>query len=228
MSASATPAQKGLIHSLAKQAGMTEAERRALMMQLAGVRSSADLTAAQAGRVIDALKALTAPAPAAGGAVKLDGPYAAKVRALWITGHQLGVVRDRTDRALLAFVERQTGISHTRWLRDAGDARRVVEALKSWIERESGWFHVATDSALGHRLSIIRAQWARLIGTGILPAQPGRTEWRLDDYAAGVLKRRQMLSIAEMSIADADLVIAALARKLHAGAASPARKGAAA
>lgn len=224
---SATPAQKGLIHSLAKQAGMTEAERRGLIEQVAGVRSSADLSAAQAGRVIDHLKALTTKPTPAAGAVRLDGAYAGKVRALWITAYQLGVVRDRTDRALLAFIERQTGISHTRWLRDAGDARKVIEALKSWIERESGWVWLATDSPEAQARAIIRAQWHRLVESG-MKVHAGRADWALDDYAGAVLDRyRQAVSVDRLTLAEAQRVIAALARKLHAGA-TPARKGAAA
>jgi hypothetical protein len=35
-------------------------------------------------------------------------------------------------------VKRQTGLDHTRFLRDPQDARKAVEALKGWMAREGG------------------------------------------------------------------------------------------
>ncbi|MEM7667533.1 MAG: regulatory protein GemA [Pseudomonadota bacterium] len=68
----------------------------------------------------------------------LEGPYAKKLQALWISAWNLGLVANRDDAALVAFVKRQTGIEQTRWLRDPKDAEKAVEALKSWIKREAG------------------------------------------------------------------------------------------
>ncbi|MGC8201033.1 phage protein GemA/Gp16 family protein, partial [Salmonella enterica] len=42
----------------------------------------------------------------------LDGPYAKKLQALWIAAWNLGLTRSRDDKALLAFVKRQTGLDH--------------------------------------------------------------------------------------------------------------------
>ncbi len=66
---------------------------------------------------------------------KLTGKYAKKLQALWIAAWNLGIARDRDDKALLAFVKRQTGIDHTRFLVYADDAKRAIEALKGWINR---------------------------------------------------------------------------------------------
>lgn len=55
--------------------------------------------------------------------------------ALWISLWQLGAVRDNTDAALDAFVERQTKIPHLTWL-GPQQAHRVIEALKEWCARE--------------------------------------------------------------------------------------------
>lgn len=218
----ASRAQIGLIHGLAKKAGMSDEERRALMRRVAGVTSSAELTGAQAGRVIDELKAVAPARPA--GAIALDGPYAGKLRALWITGHQLGVVRDRTDQALLAFVERQTGISHTRWLRDAGDARRVVEALKSWVARESGWVWIESLTEREQLEALIRAQWARAIALGMVPVA-GPPDWALTLYAEAVVNRYQQVnSLAAIDMDGLVRVREALTRKIHALIASG-RKG---
>ena len=133
------------IHALKARAGLDDDSYRDVLQAETGQRSAKGLSAAEAWRVMERLKGLTggrseaAPAkPAAEGAQRLDGPYAAVCRALWLAGYNLGVVRDRTDRALVAFVRSQTKIDHLNWVREGADARKVIEALKSWISREAG------------------------------------------------------------------------------------------
>lgn len=65
----------------------------------------------------------------------LEGPYIPKIRALWIGAWNLGLVASSSDAALTAFVKRQTGIDNPGWMRDAEDARKVIEALKAMMER---------------------------------------------------------------------------------------------
>lgn len=107
----------------------------------------------------------------ANGRAKLSGPYSAKLQALWIAGYNLGIVRDRDDAALEAFVKRQTGIERERWLRFARDAEQVIEALKDWIAREGGV--VWSDAGLPKKsvtrslgFKVARAQWAILMPRG--------------------------------------------------------------
>ncbi|MBB3947239.1 hypothetical protein GGQ73_003205 [Rhizobium skierniewicense] len=69
---------------------------------------------------------------------KLDGRFAPKMQSLWIAAYNLGIVDNRDDAALTAFVKRQTGIDSAQWVNNAGDATKVVEALKAWISREGG------------------------------------------------------------------------------------------
>lgn len=136
----ATAAQIGAIHTIAKRIGLDEESRRDLIAATTGKRSARELDMGEAIRVIDRLKTIQGggSAPAAKGARTLDGDYAPKLRALWISGWHLGVVHDRTDAALLSFLERQTGIAHTRFLRSPADARKVIEALKAWLARAAG------------------------------------------------------------------------------------------
>lgn len=114
-----------------KELGLEEEDYRSLLHLVVGKTSLREMTAAEHGRVLDAM--------AARGVGRrqraLTGPYGAKLQALWISGWNLGLVRNREDEALLAFVKGQTGIDHTRFLRDAKDARKAVEALKKWLER---------------------------------------------------------------------------------------------
>ncbi|RAI37540.1 hypothetical protein CH338_15800 [Rhodoplanes elegans] len=189
---SAAPAsskQIGAIHALKARIGLDEAAYRDLLEGETGQRSAKALSTAQAARVIDRLKGFSgqprsgfksglpdalpcaaatgAAAGARDGTLRLDGAYAAKLRALWISAWDLGLVRDRSDAALLAFVARQTGIVHTRWLRDARDAAAVIEALKSWITREAGveWPGREAEPAEFKR-AVLTAQWLRLVRLG--------------------------------------------------------------
>lgn len=96
----------------------------------------------------------------------LTEPYAKKLQALWISGWNLGLIRDRKDTALVAFVRRQTGIDHPRFLVDPAAADKAVEALKSWLTRDGD---VAWNPDLkrnpwlkDHNAKIALAQWHRL------------------------------------------------------------------
>jgi len=55
---------------------------------------------------------------------------------LWIAAWNLCLVDNRDGKALLAFVERQTGVAHVRFLHNHADATKAIEGLKAWIGRE--------------------------------------------------------------------------------------------
>jgi len=59
----------------------------------------------------------------------------AKLRAMWIALADAGVVRDRSDKALIMFCARITGIARIEWLpsRKLSDC---VTALRTWARRE--------------------------------------------------------------------------------------------
>lgn len=166
-----SPRQIGAIHAIAKRLKLDEETRRDIIERETGKRSSRQLTAAEAGRVINHLKVLSTPAQSvvgntSNGARRLDGRYAGKLRALWISGWNLGVVREPSDKALLAFVERQTGLSHTRFLREPADAAKAIEALKAWLARAAGveWPGPRAD-IIDVKRAVIVAQ-RRLLGLG--------------------------------------------------------------
>lgn len=153
------------IHIARKDLGMDEETYRAFLRRETGKDSAKDLSEAQRGQVIAAFekagwKGKTARRP--DGRTKLDGPFARKLQALWIGAWNLGLVRNRDDAALLAFVKRQTGIDHTRFLRDGEDARKAIDALKGWMAREAG-----VDWRTGQHL----AEWERKPGYRIASAQ---------------------------------------------------------
>ena len=95
---------------------------------------------------------------------KLQGPFAKKLQALWIASWNLGLVQSRDDKALVAFVTRQTGVEDTAFLRDPKAAEKVVEALKDMLRREG----VMLGNTNGHSwlrddaAKVAWAQWKKL------------------------------------------------------------------
>ncbi|GLK74712.1 regulatory protein GemA [Ancylobacter dichloromethanicus] len=155
--APASRQQIGAIHAAKSRAGLDDDSYRDMLRRETGQPSSKGLNAGEASRVLDYLRALPGrpdmPLKACSKgrkAIRIDGTYAGKLRALWITGYNLGVVEDRSDKALLAFCERQTGIAHPNWWRDAAPAQAAIEGLKAWIGREAGvdWSRARSPRAL--------------------------------------------------------------------------------
>ncbi len=129
------------IHAGFKQLGISDdADRRALYERVTGKARLTLMKPPEQEAVVTELRRLGFQ-PAArrqDGRKKLTGKYAKKLQALWIAAWNLGVARDRDDKAMLAFVKRQTGIDHTRFLVYPDDAAKAIEGLKAWLAREAG------------------------------------------------------------------------------------------
>ena len=75
--------------------------------------------------------------------------------------------------ALVAFVKRQAGVDHVRFLRYGDDAAKAIEALKGWMEREADvdWGRRNSDSPYRQTsgFRIAWAQWRKLArGDGLI------------------------------------------------------------
>lgn len=154
-----------LIHIGKKQLNMEDDDYRALLGRVSatGQTSAKFLSVDEQQRVIGEMKRLGFKANSRNGT--MTGPYAPKLIAMWLSAYHLGIVRNRHEAALISFVERQTGISHIRWLRDARDAAAAIEALKKWIAREAGVVWPTTPDASGRALKIaVIAAQHRLLG----------------------------------------------------------------
>ena len=166
------------IHVAKKQLGLDEDTYRSLLQRVTGKTSAGAMSEGERGRVLDEMRRHGfKPAKKA-----VEGPFAAKLQALWIAAWNLGIVRDRTDAALLEFVSRQTSISHTRFLIDAEDAAKVVDALKAWMAREAGvdWSVTVTTTAWmklpGAKIAV--AQWNVLVRKEVLTGMEAATGFR--------------------------------------------------
>lgn len=154
-----------MIHVAKREIGIADDDYRAMLERITGSSSLRAMTDRQHQQVIGEMKRLGFQVRQ-GTAGRLQGPYAAKLLALWLSGWNLGVVRSRNSDAMIKFVERQTGISHVRWVRDHDDAMKALEGLKKMIAREAGveWPPYSADPR-PIKLAVIAAQH-RLLGFG--------------------------------------------------------------
>ncbi|WP_273790125.1 regulatory protein GemA [Bartonella sp. CM31XJBT] len=147
-----------VLHMGKRALGLDDETYRALLYRLTGKQSAKDLSVLEKRLVVAEMKACGFEP----NVKRLEGKYAKKLQALWIAGWNLGIIRDRSDKALLAFVKRQTGIDHIRFLRDSDDACRAIEALKGWLQREGG---------VDWKGKKIQDSWQKMPGYLILCAQ---------------------------------------------------------
>jgi hypothetical protein len=205
------------IHVLKAQAGMDDdTYRDFLARESGGKRSSKELSVREATRVIERMSDLAGDSGAATGAVTgLDSPVGRKLRALWIAGYDLAIVRNRTDKAMLNFLERQVGVSHVRFLKDARDGASAIEGLKSWLARQGkvAW-PADTSNVIASKRAVLDAQWRRLIELGEVKAVGSAVDPMedLQFYAVRIVRQNRWDT---MQAHDYDEVQAALGRKLR-------------
>ena len=180
---SARPKLLRTLHARARALGIDRDLRHSIQLAVTGKESAADMTPAELRRVIDSFgrqpRGDRLPAH----------PMTAKLRALWISGWHLGVVRDRSDRALSAYVAQALGLDAARWAKDRMPA--AVEEVKRLLAREGGvdWSPLTivlsgrpNEVKQAPRVRILEAQWRRLqeLGEADIPQA-------LDHYVARCL-----------------------------------------
>ncbi len=212
----ATTSMIATIHVLKGQIGFDDDDYRDFLLKQTGVRSSKDLSVSQARRLIERMREIAGASGLARGAVAgLDGPIGSKLRALWISGHNLGIVRDRSDKAMLTYLERQTGVSHVKFLADAGAGAAAIEGLKSWLGRvgKVAW-PADSEDVIGTKRAVLNAQWRRLIDMGeVKPiGQAVDPMEDLEAYAGRVVRQNRWESFRPI---DYDEVQKALGNKLR-------------
>ncbi len=116
--------------------------------------------------------------------------HVGKIRALWWSLYWLAAIHDPADKAIDAFVRRQTGVSALRFLDHRG-AAAVIEALKAWAERE-GVVWTKGGDALVDRFTVYRELRFRLdpaIGDAAIDAlrlPAPDTKWQAHELDAAI------------------------------------------
>lgn len=176
------------IHVAKKNLGLDDETYRAKLSNITGKSSAKDMTEDERQRVLTVFRNEGFEPSSKASQRGLQGKYAKKLQALWIAGFNLGIVRDRQDSALLAFVKRQTGLDHTRFLHYPDDARAAIEALKGWLKREAGVSYGNTngyDWLEADGAKIAWAQWKILFPDATLVVRKG-----FDQTVATILSQR--------------------------------------
>lgn len=190
------------VHVLAKQAGLDEDAYRDFLERETGKRSASALSDVQLAHVCERLSRR----PEAGAAAA-SGPYAPKLKALWLSAYHLGLAKSDSDAAMMAFVKRQTGIDSTRFLIHARDANKAIEGLKAWIERHGVHWWKWPDQP---RRAVVEAQVAKLDELGNIR---GCSRDFLEDYVCRVTGKLRGLQFC--TDADWDFAIRALGARLR-------------
>lgn len=198
------------VHLLAKQSGLDDDAYRDLLERETGKRSARDLSDGELIRVCEKLGRPSGVRPAAASPAAA-GPFAGKLRALWISAWHLGVARSNADSAMLAFVKRQTGVDHTRFLSDPRLASKAIEGLKAWLARDAGveW----GDEATNPRRAVVEAQVRRLEALGNVKPGSWIRNTFLEDYVCKVTGKARGLHY--LNDADWDRAMAALGARLR-------------
>ena len=155
--------------------GIDSDTRHALQRRVTGKESLTDMSLVEMRQVLAALAGRQTGQPGrSGGRAKVAsrpsllpaGPHTSKLRALWISAYWLGVVRDREDKALAAWICRQTGLDAARWATPAHTSQ-CIEALKDWMARDGGvdWRPYAHKKH-NPGARILEALWRKLHAAG--------------------------------------------------------------
>lgn len=141
-----SPAQRRdakIIHAIANRLGMSDDDYRALLFQLSGQRSTQTMAPGVRHDVRRHFERLGTAAgvwePPRRGAwarkVAKSSPMERKVWALWNALARAGVIHNKDEAAMRAWVKRQTGMDDLAFC-DWAQLSGLIEALKDWGFRE--------------------------------------------------------------------------------------------
>lgn len=128
--------QLAMIHCGKKYLGLDDETYRQMLWTVARVHSAADLDLHGREKVINHMLARGAVFSKPGRRKYKRGTQAAKIAQLWASLARAGKVRSNSDRAIRAWVKRQTnGKYDAPDLCDVETASELIEQLKQWLAR---------------------------------------------------------------------------------------------
>jgi phage gp16-like protein len=144
------------IHIAKKQLGLANEDFRAVCARLTGKESTRAMTEPERVQLVAHFESQGFKPTFKGARRPLEGRFAKVLQAFWISAWNLGIVRNKSDEALIAFVKRQTHIDHVRFVHDPAESAKVIEALKSMMTRQAGcdWSLKLENGEI-----VARAQW---------------------------------------------------------------------
>ena len=204
-------------HARARELGLDEAARRELQRQATGHDSCADMTVGELRRVLAWMhrdKTREKPRSAASFDRLPSGPLGSKLRALWLSGWHLGVVRNYSDAPLMRLIRRQTGLDAAYFAHRPEDAAKAVEALKAWLARAAGvdWSPEFPGHLPNPRIRVLQAQW-RILGELGLEADAG--DPALQAYARNCFRLEPTICLKTLSPQQQDDLIRRLGGRIR-------------
>ena len=110
-----------------RKLGLSDEEYHALLEGVSGKTSSKELNAYQLKEVLRRMREAGFRSSAA------TEPQLQKIRSLWFSMYDVGIVKSKTDRSISAYIRRITKKSANAC--GVKDLQRVIETLKQWIDR---------------------------------------------------------------------------------------------
>jgi len=126
-----------LIHVAKRDLAMDDDTYRALLVTSTGHDSSSHLSDTELNKVLAHMKRRGFKVRHTTSKSKrtlAQSPQDKKIRALWLSLHKHGVIRDPSESALAAYVKRIAGVDALQWL-DIQQASQIIETLKQWQDR---------------------------------------------------------------------------------------------
>ena len=125
----------GMIHLAKKQLGMDDVTYREFLGCVIGKTSLKGTSERQQWRVMEEMKKRGfIPQKIHKGETLASYPQARKIRSLWLTLADKGIVRDRSEQALNNYVRRITGDDLAHIFMEK-QLQLVIESLKGWLDR---------------------------------------------------------------------------------------------
>lgn len=128
-----------IVHIAKRQLGLDDGEYRQILRASSGKESCALMNGAELERLVSEFEKMGFRRTGKGApdGKKSERKIVRLIFGLWTELGRRGLIENASRPALLAFVQRQTGIGHPDWL-DNAQAARVVEALKAMRDRGKG------------------------------------------------------------------------------------------
>lgn len=199
-----------LVHVARRDLKLDEDFYRNILLTKGGANSAGDMNAAQLQCVVDEFKRLgfkVANKAKAGGTLVVKArrtgvttalaadAQSRKARAMWLTLHAIGQVRDPSEAALLAYAKRQCKVDRLEWVQDTVP---LLESLKAWLLRSMPnnvlpYARRPVEDWAGHMPPLWRHNWDQAMRSMQLARNKGHVQildqwldlWQLINQAVG-------------------------------------------
>lgn len=125
-----------LIHIAKKQLNLDDDTYRHLLTSETKKTSTKDMTVWELEKIIKNLnaKGFKISSNLKKETITATKPMHKKIRSLWLTLADKGAVKNRSEKALNAYIKRITGVELMNWLSDS-ESVKIIETLKKWLSR---------------------------------------------------------------------------------------------